>query len=96
VPIHRKGKRCLFAYGYFKGTYTSGARVSIVNAIAATPQRGQQALLDFPRDQFPRLIALQCGRSEMLDRGNLCFGKYYDLDIHGGNAPFLLRPEQNE
>jgi hypothetical protein len=32
----------------------------------------------------------------MPDRGNLSFGKYRDLTIHGGNAPFLLRPEQNE
>jgi len=56
-----------------------GARVSIVNAIAAVPQRVQQALLDFPRDQFPHCIVLQCRRSEMLNCGNLCLGKYHDL-----------------
>jgi len=38
-----------------------GARVSIVNAIAAVPRRVQQALLDFPRINFRALSRSSAG-----------------------------------
>lgn len=53
-----------------------------MDAIAAVFQRIQQALLELSCNQFPHGVMFKGRRSEMLNDGNFCLGKYDDLNFH--------------